>query len=188
MAFKPARVSRRNPPPLADRSRCKWAADGGLLAAYHDEEWGRPIRSDAGHLERMALEIFQCGLSWKIVLVKRPALRVAFRNFNPPVVAAMNGRDAARLMKDAAIIRNRKKIEATIKNAARVVELAEKHGTFLRWLEAVECRTPAQRRAAFKLFKDLFSFMGPETTKCYLWGVGKVTPPHERACWMHAAR
>src|SRR5438132_7919761 len=119
-AFKPARMATASPPPdkLAadhnDRPRCRWARDDALLAAYHDDEWGAPILTDSGHLERMALEIFQCGLSWRIVLVKRPALRAAFREFELARVAGMSARDVARLMNNSAIIRNRRKIDATI--------------------------------------------------------------------------
>jgi DNA-3-methyladenine glycosylase I len=90
------------------RRRCRWAADDPMLASYHDREWGRPIRTDYGHLERMALEVFQCGLSWKIVLVKRPAFRKLFERFNVERVASFKKRDIERLCGDASIIRNRR--------------------------------------------------------------------------------
>src|SRR5215470_8112843 len=100
------------PDPNDGRRRCHWAASDPMLASYHDREWGRPIRTDNGHLERMALEVFQCGLSWKIVLVKRAALREAFRGFELEAVARMTARDVAKLIANPAIIRNRLKIEA----------------------------------------------------------------------------
>src|SRR5882672_3858526 len=99
------------------RGRCKWAATDAMLAAYHDLEWGFPIETDAGHLERMALEVFQCGLSWRIVLVKRPAFRELFKGFEPETVARFGKRQVERLCGDPSIIRNRRKIEAIVANA-----------------------------------------------------------------------
>ncbi len=162
--------------------RCRWCADDALLIRYHDREWGRPIRTDAGHLERMALEIFQCGLSWRIVLVKRPALRDAFDGFNPPRVSRMSPRDVDRLAGNPAIIRNRRKIEATIANAAAFVSLARENGSYARWFNALRADSPAGRRALFDEFRRRFRFMGPETTRCYLMGVGKIPPEHDSGC------
>lgn len=164
--------------------RCRWAASDALLATYHDLEWGRPIETDAGHLERMALEIFQCGLSWKIVLVKRPALRRAFGRFSVSRTADLTRRDVDRLCRDAAIIRNRRKIEAVIYNAAALRTLARRHGSYRRWLAELPARTAAQRAALYPVFRQSFKFLGPETTQCYLMGVGKIPPAHERACWL----
>ena len=164
-------------------SRCRWAADDAMLAAYHDHEWGAPIRTDDGHLERMALEIFQCGLSWRIVLVKRPDLRGCFERFKVDRVARFTKRDVDRLCDDASIIRNRRKIEATIHNARRFRELAEQHGSYRRWLASLPDQTPAERKALFPVFRETFKFMGPETTKCYLMGFGKIPPDHEPDCW-----
>lgn len=166
-----------------DRKRCRWCADDPMLIDYHDREWGRPIRTDAGHLERMALEIFQCGLSWKIVLVKRPALQNAFEGFDLETVARMGARDVARLVVNPAIIRNRMKIEATIHNARRFIALAELSGSYQKWFNALPATTTAHRRGLFDVFKENFRFMGPETTKCYLMGVGKIPPAHDRHCW-----
>lgn len=168
---------------MTDRRRCKWTADDPLLISYHDDEWGQPIATDAGHLERMALEIFQCGLSWRIVLVKRPALREAFQGFKLERVAGMGSRDIERLMANSAIIRNRAKIKATISNARQFIELAEAAGSYRKWFGRLETATPGQRRALFNTFKEHFSFMGPETTKCYLMGVGKIRPAHDRGCF-----
>lgn len=169
--------------PNDGRRRCRWAATDPLLAAYHDKEWGRAIRTDAGHLERMALEVFQCGLSWKIVLVKRPALRTAFVRFDPARVARMSPRRIDALCADAAIIRNRRKIEAIVENAATFIKLARAHGSYLRWLAALPADTPAARKALLPIFRQAFRFMGPETTTCYLMGVGKIPPAHDAHCW-----
>ncbi len=166
------------------RRRCAWAAEDPLLAAYHDHEWGRPISTDAGHLERMTLEVFQCGLSWKIVLVKRPALRQAFHGFRVARVAAIRPREIDRLCDDASIIRNRLKIEATVANAKVFLKLADEHGSYRRWLEPLAAGTPREKAGLYPLFRETFRFMGPETTKCYLMGVGKIDPFHERGCWL----
>jgi DNA-3-methyladenine glycosylase I len=155
-----------------------------MLAAYHDHEWGAPIRTAAGHLERMALEIFQCGLSWKIVLVKRPALRRCFLGFNVDRVAGMTGREVDRLCRDASIIRNRRKIEATIYNAGQFQKIALSAGSYGRWLASMPSETPAERRHLFAEFGRTFKFMGPETIKCYLMGFGKISPEHDADCWL----
>ena len=165
------------------KQRCKWAATDSLLAHYHDVEWGKPIRDEAGHLERLALEVFQCGLSWKIVLVKRPAFVKAFKGFKPKLVARFTKRDVDRLCDNADIIRNRRKIEAIVDNARVFLDLSKKHGSYLTWLKSLPATTPAQRAALYPLFRETFSFMGPETTKCYLMGIGKIDVPHERGCW-----
>lgn len=169
--------------PNDGKPRCKWAAGDPLLAHYHDREWGAPIRTDAGHLERMALEVFQCGLSWKIVLVKRPAFRECFRKFDPRRVASMSARDISRLVADPAIIRNRKKIEAIVSNARVFLDLADEFGSYRRWFDRLDASTPRARAALYPLFKKTFKFMGPETTKCYLMGVGKIDPAHDAHCW-----
>ena len=165
------------------RIRCKWAATDPLLMKYHDEEWGQPINTDAGHLERMALEVFQCGLSWKIVLVKRPAFRKLFEGFKPHRVASFTKRDIDRLAADASIIRNRKKIEAIIANAQVFLDLADKHGSYRKWLATLSVNTPRQISALYPLFRETFKFMGPETTKCYLMGMGKIEAAHDRNCY-----
>src|SRR5262245_18783631 len=127
--------------PSADRVRCHWTADDPLLIDYHDREWGYPISTDAGQVESMALEIFQCCLSWKIVLVKRPALREAFEEFELSRVARMGSRDFARLMANSGIIRNRMKIEATIENARRFIRLGDESGSYRRWFHALPVQT-----------------------------------------------
>ena len=165
------------------RRRCEWAAGDPMLATYHDFEWGAPIRTSAGHLERMALEIFQCGLSWKIVLVKRPALRRCFEGFKVDRVAGFTKRDVDRLCGDSTIIRNRRKVEATIDNARVFQKIAKEHGSYCRWVDALPSKTPSQIKALYPLFKEPFRFMGPETTKCYLMGFGKIPPEHEPGCW-----
>ncbi len=166
------------------KPRCQWAATDALLATYHDRQWGKAIRTDAGHLERLTQEVFQCGLSWKIVLVKSPALHEAFAGFEPERVARFGKRELNRLVNDARIIRNRRKIEATIHNAAVMVALANEHGSYRKWLNKQPAKSEAEIAALYPLFKKTFKFMGPETTKCYLMGCGKIPPFHEPHCYM----
>ena len=107
-------------------ARCPWGAGDGLLAEYHDTEWGRALHGRDALYERISLEAFQSGLSWMIVLRKRPAFRAAFAGFDPEVVAGFDDDDVERLLGDAGIVRNRAKIVATIDNARAVLALAER--------------------------------------------------------------
>lgn len=173
--------------PLTDRPRCRWAATDPLLARYHDREWGQPIRTDAGHLERMSLEVFQCGLSWKIVLVKRPAFRELFEGFDPQRVARYGRREVGRLCRDSSIIRNRRKIEAVVENAKSFLEIAEQSGSYCRWFHRLPAGSSGEQAALYPLFRETFAFMGPETTKCYLMGVGKIAAAHDKSCWAAGA-
>ncbi|SDE12321.1 DNA-3-methyladenine glycosylase I [Auraticoccus monumenti] len=105
--------------------RCPWGLSTPDYVRYHDEEWGRPVRSAAGLYERLTLEAFQSGLSWLTILRKRPAFRAAFAGFDPERVAAFGPEDTARLLTDAGIVRNRLKIEAAVTNARAVVAMGE---------------------------------------------------------------
>jgi len=98
------------------RRRCFGDGDP-LMERYHDEEWGRPVLDERGLFERMSLEAFQSGLSWRTILNKREAFRAAFASFDPDLVAGFGDADVARLLTDAGIVRNRAKIEATLANA-----------------------------------------------------------------------
>ncbi len=124
--------------------RCTWA-QGEELERYHDEEWGRPVTDERGLYERLSLEAFQSGLSWLTILLKREGFRRAFADFEPEAVARFGERDVERLLGDAAIVRNRAKIEAAIANAAAVVALRESEGLpALVWSHRPEPR-PAPR-------------------------------------------
>src|SRR4051794_7752013 len=105
--------------------RCRWAASAPEYVAYHDSEWGRPVRDDRGLYERLCLEAFQSGLSWITILRKREAFRSAFAGFEIDRVAAFGKRDVGRLLADAGIVRNRAKIDAAIANARVAIELGE---------------------------------------------------------------
>src|SRR5699024_1253148 len=108
--------------------RPPWAASDELLRGYYDTEWGMPVVDERGVFERLSLEAFQSGLSWATILRKRPAFREAFAGFDPDAVAAFGEADRARLLADAAIVRNRAKIDATIANARAVVDLRAEGG------------------------------------------------------------
>ena len=109
-------------------ARCPWGAGDPLLRDYHDTEWGVPISGEASHLERLTLEAFQSGLSWRTILAKRENFRAAFAGFDADTVAAFGDADRARLMADAGIVRNRLKVDAAITNAAATVALRDSGG------------------------------------------------------------
>ena len=113
------------------------------MVRYHDEEWGTPCHDDIELFERLTLEAFQAGLSWSTILHKRDAFRVAFRGFDPAVVAAFDDPDRSRLMADAGIVRNRAKIDATILNAAAWLATAREFGSVDAYLATMVPGPPA---------------------------------------------
>ena len=117
---------------LDGRARCRWCAAAPEFLAYHDAEWGFPIRDDRRLFETLTLESFQSGLSWRTILVKRENFRAAFHNFDVDRVARFAPRDVERLLKNAGIVRHRGKIQATINNARRLRELAKARGLLRR--------------------------------------------------------
>jgi DNA-3-methyladenine glycosylase I len=158
-----------------------------LYERYHDEEWGRPVRDERGLFERMSLEAFQSGLSWATILRKRPAFRLAFDGFDPDRVSAYDEADVERLMSDTGIVRNLRKVEATIANARATVALRGEGGLAeLVWSFRPE-RTPAPTAYAevsttspesVALAKALrgkgFRFVGPTTMFALMEAVGIV--------------
>lgn len=109
-------------------ARPTWATKNDLLRTYYDTEWGLPVRDERGLYERLVLEGFQAGLSWELILRRRPALTTAFAGFDPDVVAEFTDADVQRLFNDASIIRNLKKIRAAITNAQATIRLRDKGG------------------------------------------------------------
>jgi DNA-3-methyladenine glycosylase I len=118
------------------RPRCHWATSAPEYLEYHDREWGRPVHDQVGLFERLCLEGFQSGLSWLTILRKREGFRRAFAGFDPAVVAGFGDRDVARLLGDPGIIRNRRKVEATIANARAVLALHDTTLPELVWSHA----------------------------------------------------
>ncbi len=184
--------------------RCAWCGDDPLYVAYHDHEWGFPVRDDARLFEKVCLEGFQAGLSWLTILRKREAFREAFHGFDFERVARMGARDVARLLGNAGIVRHRGKIESTINNAKRACELAAEQGSlaayFWRWEPASTARprritpavlaTLATSPGSVALARDLkrrgFTFVGPTTVYAFMQAMGLVND-HVEACATRAA-
>ncbi len=170
------------------RLRCPWAASAPDYLAYHDTEWGRPVRGDDAMFERMVLEGFQSGLSWLTILRKREAFRHAFAGFNLDAVASYGEDDVAALLADRGIVRNRAKIDAAITNARAAVELRRTGGLAAHlWSFAPgEARpapkttqgVPATTAASTSMAKDLkrrgFRFVGPTTCYALMQATGMV--------------
>jgi DNA-3-methyladenine glycosylase I len=180
-------------------TRCSWAS-GAELEAYHDEEWGRPVTDERGLFERLSLEAFQSGLSWLTILRKREGFRRAFAGFDAEVVAAFDERDVERLLADAAIVRNRAKIDATIANGRAIVALREAGERFeeLVWSFAPPPRQappatladlPASTLDSKALAKALkargFRFVGPTTAYALMEACGLVND-HVAGCFVRA--
>jgi DNA-3-methyladenine glycosylase I len=178
--------------------RC-WETTDELYLAYHDEEWGRPVRDERGVYERLCLEGFQSGLSWLTILRKREAFRAAFERFDPDVVAGFGERDIERLLGDASIIRHRGKIEAAIANARATVALrGESPLQELFWSYAPhshapprgsgdwQASTPESAALSKRLKKAGFRFVGPTTVYAAMQACGVVND-HFADCWVHDA-
>jgi DNA-3-methyladenine glycosylase I len=168
-------------------ARPVWAATDPLMKEYYDSEWGMPVRDERGLFERLSLEAFQSGLSWATILRKRSAFRAAFDDFDPDAVAAYDDRDVERLMADAGIVRNRRKIDATITNARATVALREDGGLAdLVWSFRPErtptptsyAEVPSTSEESKALSKELkrrgFVFVGPTTMFALMEAVGIV--------------
>jgi DNA-3-methyladenine glycosylase I len=187
------------PPPALtrgsdNRRRCWWGASTPDYERYHDEEWGRPVTDDRGIYERLTLEAFQSGLSWSTILNKRDAFREAFAGFDADVVAAYDESDALRLMADPRIVRNRRKIDATLINARATVALREDGGLeeFVQAFrpdrppvptttEEMATTSPESVALSKALKKHGFAFVGPTTMFAMLEALG-VFDPHLVGC------
>ena len=146
---------------------------------YHDDEYGYPQDDERVLFERLSLEIFQAGLSWLIVLKKRPNLQAAFDRFEPEVVAGYGEADIARLMGDAGSIRNRLKILAVIENARRLKDIRARFGSFAGWIKA---NHPLTKEQWVKLFRQTFVFMGGEVVNEFLMSIGYLPGAHRDDC------
>lgn len=168
-------------------ARPPWAAHDPLLRHYYDTEWGMPVRDEHAMFERLSLECFQAGLSWATILRKRDHFRVAFRQFDPDVVAAFTTADVDRLLADSGIVRNRAKILATINNAAATIALRADGGLADFIWSFQPTQTPAPRTvaeiptvsdASTALSKALrkrgFSFVGPTTMHALMEAIGII--------------
>ena len=160
-------------------SYCEAAASHPLHQRYHDTEYGFPLRDDAALFERLALEINQAGLSWLTILKKKDHFHQAFEGFDLDRVAAYAEADAARLLVDPGIIRNRLKVQAVIENARRLTRIREEHGSFAAWLDH---HHPLPLADWQRLFKRAFVFTGGEIVREFLVSTGYLPGAHDESC------
>ncbi len=166
---------------MPEKIRC-WPTTDPLYLAYHDEEWGRPVRDERGLYERLCLEGFQSGLSWLTILRKRENFRAAFAGFDPNAVSRFGERDVERLLGDAGIVRHRGKIEAAIANAHGVLALRDA-GTPLRDLMWEYRDTTESKELSKRLKAAGFRFVGPTTVYAAMQACGIVND-HIPNCWV----
>jgi DNA-3-methyladenine glycosylase I len=181
--------------------RCEWAEGSDpLMTAYHDEEWGVPSHDDRHLFELLTLEGAQAGLSWATILRKREGYRAAFEQFDPDRVARFSRRKVEGLLRDPAIVRNRLKVESTVNNARRMLELAGEFGTFGayswqfvdgapivgRWhaLRDLPSETDESRAMSKDLKRRGFRFIGPSVCYSYMQAAGLVND-HVTSCFRY---
>lgn len=177
------------------KPRCAWCAGAPEFVPYHDHEWGFPVSDDRRLFEKLSLEAFQSGLSWRTILNKRDAFRAGFANFEIARVAAFTEADVDRLLQDAGIVRHRGKIEAVINNAARAQELIAEAGSIAAFVwryEAKETALPQSRSTSPEsealskaLKKRGWRFVGPTTVFAFMQAMGLVND-HAQGCVIHA--
>jgi DNA-3-methyladenine glycosylase I len=181
-------------------NRCEWAGDDPLMIEYHDEEWGKPVYNDTKLFELLVLESAQAGLSWKTILHKREGYRKLFKSFDVKKIAQFTDSDVERLLLDPSIIRNRAKIEATINNAKRFIEVQKEFGSFSKYMwqfvngKPIDGKRkstndiPAITEEAITFSKDLkkrgFKFLGPTTIYAHMQAAGMVND-HVEYCFRY---
>ena len=179
------------------KPRCRWCAAAPEFLHYHDTEWGFPVADDRWLFEKLCLEGFQSGLSWRTILAKRENFRTAFHGFHIERVARLGARDVTRLLKDEGIVRHRGKIEAAINNAQRARELVQREGSlaayFWRYEADKKALAPPQSAstsdASIALSKALkkqgWQFVGPTTVYAFMQAMGLVND-HAEGCVVRA--
>ncbi len=177
--------------------RCRWCGAAPEFLAYHDDEWGFPVADDRRLFEKICLEGFQSGLSWRTILAKREHFRAAFVGFDFERVARFGERDVVRLLGEAGIVRHRGKIEATIHNAARACEMVQQEGSLAAYFwrhepDAAEVAVPqtvSTTPTSIALSKDLkrrgWKFVGPTTVFAFMQAMGLVND-HAEGCVVRA--
>jgi DNA-3-methyladenine glycosylase I len=181
-------------------TRCEWSVGDPLLIEYHDREWGVPEHDDRALFELLTLEGAQAGLSWMTILRKRDGYRRAFHDFDPSAVARLGAQDVERLLADPGIVRNRLKVESTVNNAARVLELQAEHGSFdaylwgyvdgapivnrFRRLGDLPAETELSRTLSRELRRRGFRFVGPTVCYAFMQAVGLVND-HVVGCFRY---
>lgn len=175
------------------RSRCAWCNAAPEFFDYHDNEWGYPVSDDRRLFEKLCLESFQSGLSWRTILSKRENFRAAFRNFDFNKIAEFSDADINRLLDDKGIVRHRGKIEAVINNAGRVQDLIAAEGSLAAYVWRYEPETPPAPQSAstsaesIAMSKDLkkrgWKFVGPTTVFAFMQAMGLIND-HAVGCAM----
>jgi len=167
-------------------SRCRWCDAAPEFLGYHDTEWGFPVGDDHRLFEKLSLESFQSGLSWRTILAKRENFRAAFHDFDFDTIARFTQRDVTRLLKDEGIVRHRGKIEAVINNARQVRELVKQEGSLAAFVwryepdvkQLAEPQTASTSAESVALSKDLkklgWKFVGPTTVYAFMQAMGLV--------------
>jgi DNA-3-methyladenine glycosylase I len=179
------------------KSRCHWCGAAPELLVYHDTEWGFPASDDHRLFEKLCLESFQSGLSWRTILAKRENFRAAFHDFDLDRVARFTARDVTRLLKDAGIVRHRGKIESVINNARQACELVKVEGSLAAFVwqyepdmqQLAEPQTVSTLPESIALSKDLkkrgWKFLGPTTVYAFMQAMGLVND-HVEECVIRA--
>ena len=177
--------------------RCRWCGAAPEFLHYHDTEWGFPVSDDHRLFEKLSLEGFQAGLSWRTILAKRENFRSAFRDFDFDRIARFTQRDADRLLEDAGIVRHRGKIEAVIHNSRRAQELVKREGSLSAFIwryepdskQLARPQTVSTSAAATALSRDLkklgWKFVGPTTVHAFMQAVGLIND-HVQECAIRA--
>jgi DNA-3-methyladenine glycosylase I len=182
------------------KTRCDWCLGSELMIAYHDEEWGVPVHDDRKLFEFMVLDAFQAGLSWSTILNKRENFRRAFDDFDAAKIAGYEKRKVESLLRDASIIRNRQKIEATINNAGIFLEVQREHGSFdayiwglaggktrhnrFRAMKQIPPRTKRSDAMSKELKRRGFKFVGSTICYAFMQAAGMVND-HVVSCFRY---
>ena len=179
------------------KPRCRWCGAAPEFLAYHDTEWGLPVADDRKLFEKLSLESFQSGLSWRTILAKRENFRAAFHDFDFDRIARFTGRDVERLLKDEGIVRHRGKIEAVVNNAQRARELVARDGSLAAFIwryepdakQLAKPQTVSTSAEATALSKDLkklgWKFVGPTTVYAFMQAMGLIND-HVEDCVIRA--
>jgi DNA-3-methyladenine glycosylase I len=179
------------------KSRCRWCGAAPEFLAYHDTEWGFPVSDDHRLFEKLSLEGFQSGLSWRTILAKRENFRAAFHDFDFDRVARFTQRDLDRLLKDEGIVRHRGKIEAVVNNARQARELVKREGSLAAFIwryepgmkQLAEPQTASTSVESLALSKDLkkqgWKFVGPTTVYAFMQAMGLIND-HVEDCVIRA--
>jgi len=185
-------------PFVEDKRRCDWCLKTENMRQYHDEEWGVPVHDDQKHFEFIVLDGFQAGLSWQTILNRREGFRKAFAGFDVKKVALFTSADVERLMLDVGIIRNRLKIEGTIRNARAFMDIQQTFGSFDQFIwqftggetldrkpktmKDIPATSPESDAMSMALKKAGFTFVGSTICYAYMQAAGMVND-HLEACW-----